>query len=132
MRLLDRIFSPFIKFDYNPIALDETDIIISDNNYNIYGLTGIKGEILHTPGHSKGSISLLLSNGDAFVGDAAMNILKVFGQKYRPVEAEDYNEIYKSWEKLIQCGAKNIYPSHGNKFSVDELRKCLSEERKLI
>jgi len=127
LRLLDRVLSPFIKYDYNPIALDASDIIINDGNYNIYDLTGIKGEIFHTPGHSKGSISLLLSNGDAFVGDVAMNILKVFGHKYRPVEAEDYNEIYKSWEKLIQYGAKNIYPSHGNCFSIEELKKIIAE-----
>lgn len=132
LRLLDRVLSPFIKYDYTPVALNESDIIINNGHYNIYDLTGIKGEIFHTPGHSKGSISLLLSNGDAFVGDVAMNILKVFGHKYRPVEAEDYSEIYKSWEKLIQYGARNIYPSHGHKFSVDELRKCLSEERKFI
>ncbi len=55
-----------------------------------------------------------------------MNILKVFGHKYRPVEAEDYNEIYKSWKKLIQYGAKNIYPSHGNCFSIEGLKKIIA------
>lgn len=127
--LLNIIVSVFIKDSYRPIALNESDIIVDNDNYDIYDLTGIKGRILHTPGHSKGSISLLLSNGDAFVGDAAMNILKVFGHKYRPIKAEDYSEVYKSWEKLIRSGTKNIYPSHGNKFSVEKLKKCLSKTR---
>lgn len=125
LTLLDKMLSPFIRYNYSPITLNESDILIDRDNYDIYDLTGIKGEIIHTPGHSKDSISLLLSNGDAFVGDAAMNILKVFGHKYRPVEAESYCEIYKSWRKLIQCGATNIFPSHGSSFSVEELKNIL-------
>jgi len=66
-----------------------------------------------------------LPNGDAFVGDVAMNMLKVFGHKYRPVEAENYSEIYESWRKLIDFGAINIYPSHGNSFSIEGLKKIL-------
>ncbi len=54
-----------------------------------------------------------------------MNILKVFGQGYRPVEAESYDVVYKSWNKLINSGSKTIYPSHGDSFSIMELQKIL-------
>ncbi len=62
-----------------------------------------------------------------------MNILKVFGQKVRPIEAENFDEVYKSWKKIIQCGASAIYPAHGKSFSgksfsVEELKKCLNEK----
>lgn len=123
LKLLDTILSPFIQYRYTPVDLNETDIIIKDDNYDIHSLTGIKGKIIRTPGHSQDSISLVLENGDAFVGDVAMNILKIFGQKYRPVEAENYDEIYKSWDKLILSGSKMIYPSHGNNFPAKELER---------
>ena len=65
-----------------------------------------------------------------FVGDVAMNILRMFGQKVRPIEAENFDEVYKSWKKIIQCGAGTIYPAHGKSFSVEELKKCLLVESK--
>ena len=125
LKLLDKILSPFIQYSYTPIALNESDIVITADEYDIYNLTGIKGKIICTPGHSKDSVSLVLENGNAFVGDVAMNILKVFGQSYRPVEAEDYNMVYESWGKLINSGSKTIYPSHGDSFSARELEKIL-------
>jgi hydroxyacylglutathione hydrolase len=36
---------------------------------------GVDGRIVHTPGHTSGSISLLLDSGEAFVGDLAVNYL---------------------------------------------------------
>lgn len=126
LKLLDRLVSPFIQYNYNQIVLNEDDIIITDDDYDIYSLTGVRGRIIHTPGHSKGSISLLLENGNSFVGDVAMNILKAFGQQYRPVEAENYADVYKSWAKLIQNGTKTVYPSHGSRFPIEELTRTLA------
>jgi glyoxylase-like metal-dependent hydrolase (beta-lactamase superfamily II) len=125
LKLLDKVTSPFIRLSYMPVILNGNDIIISDDDYDLYGLTGIRARVIHTPGHSKGSLSLLLESGTCFVGDVAMNTLKIFGQRQRPVEAEDYNVVYQSWQKLIHYGAKTIYPSHGSSFVVDELVRTL-------
>ena len=32
-----------------------------------------------------------------------------------------------SWKSIIQQGAKTIYPAHGNPFSVDIIKKALTE-----
>jgi hydroxyacylglutathione hydrolase len=82
---------------------------------------GIDGKILYTPGHSRDSISVLLSNGSAFVGDVAMNFLRLTGIGHRPICIEDINTVYASWQRLIEQGAKAIYPSHGKPFSAREL-----------
>lgn len=121
LKLFDRLTAPFIRLNYNPVILNENDIIISNNDYDLYGLTGMKAKVIHTPGHSKGSVSLLRENGDSFVGDVAMNILSIFGQHQRPVEAEDYDAVYASWKKLIHYGTNTVYPSHGSSFSVKKL-----------
>jgi hypothetical protein len=42
-----------------------------------------------------------------------------------PIYAEDIAEIKKSWDVLIEKGAKMIYPGHGNPFPVERILKYL-------
>jgi glyoxylase-like metal-dependent hydrolase (beta-lactamase superfamily II) len=123
LNLLDKVVSPFIKYCYEPIEFREDDVIVDTDDVDISSLTGICGSIVHTPGHSRGSISLVLKNGNSFVGDVAMNTLRVFGQQYRPIEAESYGDVYRSWARLIEKGARDVYPSHGSGFLVEKLTK---------
>lgn len=78
-----------------------TDYILENDTFDLLKETGLKGSILHTPGHSADSISLLLADGSAFVGDAAMNMPPVFGTKHRPIFIQNMTSVYKSWKKLI-------------------------------
>jgi len=109
------------EFVFPPLTLTERDIVIEgDNNSFLKGI-GIDGIILHTPGHTSDSISVLLSDGSAFVGDAAMNFLRWTGVGHRPIYIQDINTVYESWRKLQERGARVIYPSHGRPFSATEL-----------
>lgn len=65
---------------------------------------GIPGEILHTPGHSDDSISLLLDDGSAFTGDLTPAAF---------IGMEDAAVISASWRLLRERGATRIYPGHG-------------------
>ena len=107
---------------YSPVKLSLNDIVIFGDNDTLLHELGIDGEILETPGHTGDSISVLLSDGSLFAGDAAMNFLKPCGLKYRPIYAENYEEVKQSWEKLKARGARTVYPSHGSPFSSE----CLS------
>jgi ribonuclease/clavin/mitogillin len=71
---------------------------------------GIPGEILHTPGHSDDSISLLLDDGSAFTGDLT-----------RPgfIGVEDAEVVYASWRLLRERGATRVYPGHGPVRQID-------------
>ncbi|GKX68167.1 MBL fold metallo-hydrolase [Inconstantimicrobium mannanitabidum] len=69
---------------------------------------GIDGEVLELPGHTEGSIGIMLGN-NLFVGDALMNM---FG----PGESllyENYEEMQKSAKKITDEGKKIIYFGHG-------------------
>ncbi|MHC4604176.1 MAG: MBL fold metallo-hydrolase, partial [Planctomycetota bacterium] len=57
------------EFNFPPVALAERDILIEGDDDNLLKGIGIDGVILHTPGHTSDSISVLLSDGSAFVGD---------------------------------------------------------------
>jgi glyoxylase-like metal-dependent hydrolase (beta-lactamase superfamily II) len=83
---------------------------------------GVDGEIVSTPGHYRDCISVVLSDGAAFVGDAAMNFLRFTRIGHRPIYVEDINAVYESWHMLLDEGARVIYPAHGSPFPARELR----------
>jgi glyoxylase-like metal-dependent hydrolase (beta-lactamase superfamily II) len=75
IKIVFTLYTLFHKeFKFPPLILTERDIVIEDDNDSFLKGIGIDGVILHTPGHTRDSISVLLSDGSAFVGDAAMNL----------------------------------------------------------
>jgi glyoxylase-like metal-dependent hydrolase (beta-lactamase superfamily II) len=127
-----KLFELFIHgkdWSYPPLILTDRDILIEGDNDNFLKAIGIDGVILDTPGHTdaRDCISVLLSDGSAFVGDAAMNFLRWAGTRHRPIYIGDIKTVYESWQKLLKRGAKVIYPSHGNPFSATELKKSLGQ-----
>jgi glyoxylase-like metal-dependent hydrolase (beta-lactamase superfamily II) len=56
--------------------------------------------VIHTPGHSSGSVSVLLETGDVFVGDLAMNGLPLRLGPGLPIFAEDLQKVKESWKML--------------------------------
>lgn len=107
------------KFSIEP---SEVDIVIGEEDYSLEEF-GIKGKIVFTPGHSPGSISVVLDSGEAFVGDMAMNGLPLTIGPNLPIFAEDMSVLKNSWRKLIDKGAKKIYPAHGKPFPIEKLMK---------
>ena len=98
------------------------DIIIDD----VYDLRpfGVHGEVMHTPGHTKGSISVIIENEHFFSGDTFFNILK---SSVYPPFADDREELMKSWIKIKEKSPSLFYPGHGKIFNkrkfLDSLNK---------
>lgn len=72
---------------------------------------GFDGEILHTPGHSKGSISVLFGDGNLICGDAFSNAWGRF------INSTGQSGL----ERLRALGVKTLYPGHGKPFSMARL-----------
>ncbi len=83
----------------------------------------LSGKILHTPGHTRGSISVLLDSGEAFVGDLLMPVHPF--SDGMPLFAEDTKKVVESWQKLLAGGAERIYPSHGKTITAEYLNKLV-------
>ena len=60
---LAKLISPFIH-----ISKFEVDMVTEDDVISLVEF-GIPGKVIPTPGHSWGSLSVLLDSGDGFVGD---------------------------------------------------------------
>ena len=100
------------------------DLVLEDEDFSLEPY-GIHGKIMYTPGHSSGSMSLLLDTGDAFVGDLVMNGLPMRIGCGMPTFAEDTDAVKKSWRLLLDSGAKQIYCAHGKSFGADKLRELM-------
>ena len=100
------------------------DLVLADEDFSLEPY-GIHGKAIYTPGHSSGSMSLLLDTGDAFVGDMAMNALPMRIRPGMPIFAEDISLLKESWRSLLSRGAKKVYPAHGKPFQADKLQKFL-------
>jgi glyoxylase-like metal-dependent hydrolase (beta-lactamase superfamily II) len=71
---------------------------------------GIPGEILHTPGHSDDSVSLLLDDGSVFTGDLTLPAF---------IGVEEPAVVLASWRLLREQGATRVYPGHGPVWQID-------------
>ena len=88
---------------------------------------GIDGYILPTPGHTAGSLSVVIEKDHAIVGDTLFNIFK---HSVFPPYANDQKRLLKSWKQLLEIGCKNFYPGHGKPFTRERLQKTYAEKKK--
>ncbi len=108
---------------YPPLSPREGDAIL-DGEADAGALCpGIAGRFVPTPGHSPDSYSLVLDDGRAFVGDAAMNYLRALGADYRPIFVSDEEETRRSLALLLERGVKVLYTGHGPAFGSGELAR---------
>ena len=117
-----KIMAIFVPLIHVPAA--DVDVVLGDEELSLADY-GIPGRIIPTPGHSMGSVSVLLETGDAFVGDLAMNGFPLRLGPGLPIFAEDLQQVKKSWRLLLERGATTVYPAHGKPFSADAIRRAL-------
>lgn len=117
-----KLFFPFVSRISFPIP--EVDIVTGNDDVPLSDF-GIDGSVIHTPGHSPGSVSVLLKTGEAFVGCMAHSGLPFRTSPGLPIYVGDIKLLIKSWEKIINKGARIIFPSHGSPFPVDMIKKII-------
>lgn len=122
-KIFVRLMAMFMPLVHIPAT--NVDLVLGDKELALSDY-GIPGKVIYTPGHSAGSVSVVLETGDAFVGDLAMNRFPLRTSPGLPIFAEDWRKVKESWKLLMDAGAKTIYPAHGSSFSVDVIRKALA------
>ena len=86
---------------------------------------GIEGVVLHTPGHTQGSVSVVLGSA-AVVGDLMYDIGR---RTVFPPFAEEGAGVLSSWERLLAMGMRELHPGHGRCIDSQRLRRSLDERR---
>jgi glyoxylase-like metal-dependent hydrolase (beta-lactamase superfamily II) len=103
-------------FSYEPF---EGDVYVDDDLQlanNIF--------VTPTPGHSKGSISVIIDGNVGVVGD---NLFGVFPNNVFPPFVDDPVEMIRTWEKLVKTGCELFLPGHGGSISISLLIKQLKK-----
>ena len=72
---------------------------------------GLNARIIHTPGHTPGSMSVIVDDEIALVGDAMFGVFR--GSVFPPY-ACDTKQLIRSWGKLLETGCLLFIPSHGS------------------
>jgi len=111
--LVFRLVSLFVrpgKFDtFKP------DVYVEDGqSLSAYGFAA---EVLHLPGHTRGSIGILTANGDLFCGDLLDNL---FRKPQLQFFINDLAAANASVERLKRLeGIGTVYPGHGKAFPME-------------
>lgn len=117
---LGRLLKLFLPESVKKFLPFEPDIII-ENEMSLSEY-GIAGRIIMTPGHTAGSVSILLDDGNVFVGDAIMGGMIGKGRARFPIYAEDVEKAKESIKYIISLSPKMIYTGHGGPFSQADIK----------
>ncbi|MCA9241127.1 MAG: MBL fold metallo-hydrolase [Planctomycetales bacterium] len=93
---------------------------------------GLAARVLQTPGHSSGSVSVVLDTGDALAGDLVIGgFLGGLLERRRPrlpYFAEDLPLLHESIEKLTIAAPYKWHLGHGGPVSAETVRQALLAE----
>jgi hydroxyacylglutathione hydrolase len=113
--VLLRMMAPLL-FRFGKSQRFEPDLALQDGD-SLSGY-GLDAKVLSIPGHSSGSIGVLTAGGDLFCGDLLENMSK-----------PDLNSIMDdpvaanaSVEGLSELDIRTVYPGHGERFPIEQLR----------
>jgi glyoxylase-like metal-dependent hydrolase (beta-lactamase superfamily II) len=100
--------------------------IVVEEDYDL-STSELTVSIIHTPGHTSGSICVIINNESAIVGDTLFNMIP--GTVYPPFASDEY-ELIKSWKKLLATGCSVFYPGHGKPFTREKFRGCFEKRKR--
>ena len=100
-------------FRYEPFDADHS--FVSRFDLDRYG---INGYMIHTPGHSPGSSTVVIDDAVAIAGDSVIGTIP--GAPFPPF-ADDVELLLSSWQRLIDTGCTTFLPGHGKPVSREEL-----------
>jgi glyoxylase-like metal-dependent hydrolase (beta-lactamase superfamily II) len=116
---LARILGSLVQFEpCRPDLLVDEILRLDDFGFAAY--------VLHTPGHSPGSISVIVDDEIAIVGDAMFGVAP--GSVFPPY-AMNAGQMVASWGKLLQTNCRLFLPAHGTENSRQLVLKEYDKRR---
>ena len=92
------------KVAFVPVEESRASVITCEESREFFKGIGISGEAIETPSHSPDSVSLILDNGDCFVGDL---------EPAEYIDAyEDNASLKEDWSRIMSFHPKRIFYAH--------------------
>ncbi len=90
------------------------DILVDDEfDLNLYGFAG---KVIWTPGHTRGSVSVVLESGEAVVGDLVLPRFMAFGPPAIAFWAASRDDSLASIRRVLELKPTAIFASHGGPY----------------
>ena len=122
-RLLIRATSGLMS---RPVAPVEPSLLFSGSlDLRPYG---VEGSAEHTPGHTAGSVSIFLSNGEAIIADLLRGSMRAPAVPCWPFVAEDLAEVKRSVGRVLDQRPRKLWTSHGGPLTADAVRAFLKNQ----
>lgn len=121
-RLMGKWLIPFVDKPFTPFT---PDWLIQESAS--LAAFGVDAHVVFTPGHTAGSLSILLADGRAVVGDVLMG--GYMGGQFLPqlpdyhYFADDLAQIHTSIKTLVAAGVTTWYPGHGGPLTTKAVLK---------
>jgi glyoxylase-like metal-dependent hydrolase (beta-lactamase superfamily II) len=116
------LMTALARFDYEGLEPD----MIMDEEFDLGGF-GLPGKVLHTPGHSPSSVSVILDSGEALVGDMVRD--EGSGKIGLGMFYEDKEALIESLDRVAAHEPRIIYLSHGTQIDSSSLREVIAANR---
>lgn len=106
------------------------DIVLHGEETFDLSAYGIQGEIIHSPGHTPGSLSVILESGEAIIMDLASSGILLGGIAFNarmkhPPFHDNLTQVKQSIDRILSLKTDVFYLGHGNPVS----RKSLIQYR---
>jgi glyoxylase-like metal-dependent hydrolase (beta-lactamase superfamily II) len=122
-RLLINIMSKRIPKDIPGVT---PEVIINDElSLQEYG---VKGKVMSTPGHTDGSVSVILDNGEVIVGDMIRGGLISKNTPGIPPFVVNIQQLKESINKILDLKPTKLYASHGGPFNPEDVRNKIGNK----
>lgn len=89
--------------------------LVADDLFDL-SVYGFPGKVIHTPGHTFGSMVVLMDGGELIAGDT---LFGVENKQHFPPFAEDLSALLGSWTYIRDLQVKSCYPAHGRHFTFE-------------
>ena len=106
----------------------EPDVLLSNGDLFDLSPYGVTATVKHTPGHTKGSISVDPGDKEALVGDLVAAGIFIGGlirtsRAIRPPFEDDPKAVGRELLRLVEAGVERFYVGHGGTLDAREVRR---------
>lgn len=92
----------------------EADLLVNESfDLEAYGFPG---RVVHSPGHTFGSMLVHMEGGELITGDTMFGLQD---KQHFPPFAEDLGALVRTWKMIHELRVKTFYPGHGRPFSAE-------------
>lgn len=119
-----------------PFDTFEPDILLSSNDKFSLNSYGIDGEIISTPGHTQGSISIVIENEKAVVGDLISSGILLGGilmthKAKRPPFEDHPLQVSQELQSIANKGVQTFFMGHGGPLPQKEVLRHINKLKHL-